>query len=273
MEHLALARWIELAEAEGVAAAVEAAIARGEKGLVEAVGSARLVYAGPESPVSQAYGLGFDGPVDEALVQRVIAFFDHYGCPVKIPVCPMADPSLIEVTRALGFRLQRLGDTLARPLQRSSEWAPRPEQGFTVRPIDPQDPAEVERLALLLARGFADGAEPPESEVALERMMIRNPTVLAVVAEQDGQALGGGLVGINQQRAALFAGSTLPEHRRRGVQLAVMRERLRLAAELGARVAVVSATPGVGTRRNAERLGFKLVYTRPTLLWTRPSEG
>jgi hypothetical protein len=62
---------------------------------------------------------------------------------------------------------------------------------------------------------------------------------------------------------ALLAGAcTIPEARRQGAQLALLHARLTFAASLGVDLAMVVTAPGSASHRNAERQGFRPVYTR-----------
>ena len=62
---------------------------------------------------------------------------------------------------------------------------------------------------------------------------------------------------------ALMAGaSTVPEGRRQGAQLALLDARFRFAAYQGCDVAMMCASPGSASQRNAERHGFRIAYTR-----------
>jgi GNAT superfamily N-acetyltransferase len=62
---------------------------------------------------------------------------------------------------------------------------------------------------------------------------------------------------------ALFAGaSTVPEMRRRGLQAALLQERMRYALDHGCDLAMMVAMPGSDSQRNAERNGFGIAYTR-----------
>jgi GNAT superfamily N-acetyltransferase len=62
---------------------------------------------------------------------------------------------------------------------------------------------------------------------------------------------------------ALFAGaSTVPELRRRGLQAALLQERMRYAFDRGCDLAMIVAAPGSESQRNAERNGFRIAYTR-----------
>lgn len=61
----------------------------------------------------------------------------------------------------------------------------------------------------------------------------------------------------------MFGGSsTVPELRRRGLQGALLLERMRYAFEHGCDLAMMVAEAGSNSQRNAERKGFRVAYTR-----------
>ena len=58
----------------------------------------------------------------------------------------------------------------------------------------------------------------------------------------------------------------LPEHRRKGVQSALLRHRLSEAARRGCDVAVVTTGPGSKSQENVQKAGFALLYARAVLV-------
>ena len=62
--------------------------------------------------------------------------------------------------------------------------------------------------------------------------------------------------------ALLGGAATVPELRRRGLQAALLEERLRYAFEHGCDLAMMVAEAGSNSQRNAERKGFRIAYTR-----------
>ena len=66
--------------------------------------------------------------------------------------------------------------------------------------------------------------------------------------------------------AQLAGASTLPLHRRRGVQSALLRARLLDAASRGCDLAVVTTEPASKSQENAQRAGFTLLYPRAILV-------
>jgi ribosomal protein S18 acetylase RimI-like enzyme len=263
----ALARWLELAEAEDVAGSITAAQARGEPGLtVEAIGGARAVDAGPDSHVNRVYGFGFDGGDDAAgVLDAIDAFFDRAGRPARIELSPYAHPAFLPLLRARRYGVEGFRDVLVRPLGRGADAAvDRPE--VQIERVDVADDDALLAAMQVVGRGFADGAEPMPKDIAVGLRVARQPGAMLFQARIDGAAAGGGTVVVSRDRAVLLGASTLPEYRRRGVQRALMLARLADAVERGAKLATIQAAPGVSTRTNAERLGFRLAYGRVTLL-------
>ena len=65
--------------------------------------------------------------------------------------------------------------------------------------------------------------------------------------------------------AQLCGSTTLPAHRRRGVQSALLDHRLALARRAGCATAVITTQPGSKSQQNAQKQGFALLYSRNVL--------
>jgi GNAT superfamily N-acetyltransferase len=114
-------------------------------------------------------------------------------------------------------------------------------------------------------------ADPTDAQARIWLGAIGNPETIAVVASLYGEACSAGYVDVRGAQATLYAASVLPAFRRRGVQTAMIAERLRLALGRGAEFATITSDPDGPTERNARRLGFVSCYTR--LILTRPGPG
>ncbi len=66
--------------------------------------------------------------------------------------------------------------------------------------------------------------------------------------------------------ALLFSASTRFQFRKRGVQTALITARLQAAAHAGCDLAMVLTTPGSASERNIQRAGFRVAYTKPTMI-------
>ena len=67
---------------------------------------------------------------------------------------------------------------------------------------------------------------------------------------------------IHEGVALLAGASTIPSARNRGAQRALLEARLRHAASQGCDLAMMGASPGSTSQKNAERQGFRIAYTR-----------
>ena len=85
------------------------------------------------------------------------------------------------------------------------------------------------------------------------------------LVRRDGAAAGGGAMRTFDGVAQLCGAATVPEHRRRGIQSALLRARLLDAAQAGADVAVVTTQPGSKSQENVQRAGFAC-YARAILV-------
>ena len=93
-----------------------------------------------------------------------------------------------------------------------------------------------------------------------EKNRAVRPTTLSRKA--DGEPGAAGALSI-YKGVALFAGAaTVPELRRRGLQAALLEERMRYACEHRCDLAMMVAEAGSSSQRNAERQGFRVAYTR-----------
>ena len=123
-------------------------------------------------------------------------------------------------------------------------WKDVAAAGFDVGPGEPRRASDafataaaaVDRDGFLLARDGDDGS----------------PLGCASVTFRDGLATLGGM-------------TTVPAHRRRGVQRALVAHRLRLAAERGCDLAVASTVPVNASERNLVRAGFRPLHETVTL--------
>jgi GNAT superfamily N-acetyltransferase len=224
-------------------------------------------FTGVGSPLTQAQGIGFDGPVTDQDLDRLEAFYFDRGAPVQVIVCPLADPTLAAVLGARGYRPIEFENVLYLPLD-SDEPLVEPPAGIEARPASP---AEADTWAEVVSEGFAGKPGLPPEVVELARVIhgVESATpYLALVARE---ASGGGSL-CTAEGASLLAGtSVLPRFRNRGVHTALLRARLDHARRLGSDVAFMGAMPGSNSQRNVERLGFRVAYTRVVLARDRPA--
>jgi ribosomal protein S18 acetylase RimI-like enzyme len=113
---------------------------------------------------------------------------------------------------------------------------------------------------------FPEGA--PEAFRGLIAPFYQMDRALAFVASIAGKlvACGTGLAIPEHRVFALCGAGTLAEFRGRGLQTALLRARMAAAVEAGCEYAVVVTQGGTISQRNAERLGFRVAYSKVTVI-------
>ncbi|MEK6703379.1 MAG: GNAT family N-acetyltransferase [Planctomycetota bacterium] len=259
--NLALAQRLERAEVAITSSVMIAAREADPKSPATSIDVAggKAMILGPGSPFNSVKGMGLHGPVTPADLDTVETFFaSHGGGVITVDVCPLADPSLWTLLGERGYRLAEFENVLVRPIRPSDRDQPE-TPGVTVTEATQ---GEGELYARTLGLGFSDGAEPPEWMMELGRNALRIRETTRFLARLDGHIVGASGLRILDGMVAFLGTAVLPEARGRGVQTAIIRERLRRAAEMGCDLAKVDVKPGLGSHRNFERHGFSIAYTR-----------
>jgi len=217
------------------------------------------MFDGVESPLTQTFGLGlFEDATDEHL-DEIEAFFNERKAPVFHEVSPMTDPSLMELLSTRGYRPIELTSVMFRELDRLIEKRQRNES-LTTRVISFD---EID----LWARTSADGWAPEHEGLAdfmfsFGRIGAQCKGAFPYLAELDGNPISTGSLFIYDDVCALAGASTIPAGRNQGAQTALLEDRLEFAAEKGCKLAIMGASPGSQSQKNAQKNGFKIAYTR-----------
>lgn len=256
---LALSRRLE--RAEGRACAAFAAAQREllpESGAewIECAG-ALAAFNGVDSPVTQSFGLGLFEELDAATLDRIERFFFDRGTAAVHEVSPLAGAAAMDLLCARNYRPVEISSVLYRAVERPPDEA----RGAVTARIATREEAEL--WTDISARGWS--SEYPElldtirGFGAITAARSDSPCFLAHI---DGEPGAAGVLSIDDG-VALFGGSaTVPELRRRGLQSALLHERMRYAFEQGCDLAMMVAAAGGESQRNAERRGFRIAYTR-----------
>ena len=276
----ALARRIESAEATLVSDLTRGVGARRGPASVyiQPLGGGTAAFAGPGSPMNKAAGLGFES-IDEAALEAVEKEFAARETPVQVEVSTLGDPAVCEMLTRRGYVLRGFENVLGLAL----EGAARNEPAAGSHRGDPQaaairvDLAPPDRQWIdVVATGFMhpDVYDGPPSHETISREALDQifedtnevPGFHRFLAWRDGEIAGGGGMRIWNDIAQLNGAATLPAHRRRGVQSALLQYRLSVAARAGCDFAVVTTAPGSKSQENVQRQGFSLLYARAVLV-------
>jgi GNAT superfamily N-acetyltransferase len=220
-------------------------------------GGANVVFDGVDSPVTQTFGLGIFEELRGESLDVIERFFRERGAPVQHEVSPLAGVAALDLLCARNYRPIEISSVTYRPVENPvTEHA----GNISVRVVGSE---EVQLWNSISAKGWAH--EHPELLDFLLKfggISLAREDSVRFLAEIDGVPGAAGVLSIHEG-VALFAGSaTIPELRRRGLQGALLQERMRYAFEHGCDLAMMVAEAGSNSQRNAERKGFRIAYTR-----------
>lgn len=220
-----------------------------------------VLFTGVDSPVTQAVGLGREGPVSAGDLDRVETFFRDRGAVPRVNLYPFAHSSLALELGMRGYRVEEFENAMVRilaPGDRFGAAAP----WVSVREVGVED---VVLWAPLIARAFSSAppeAPVPEADLTLAHVALAIDDATAFLAEIDGIPAGGGNLSLHDGIATIFGDATLPQWRGHSVQTSLLRARLSRAVGAGCDLAAAGASPGSSSQRNMERLGFRVAYTQ-----------
>jgi GNAT superfamily N-acetyltransferase len=274
-----LARRIERAETELIAAFADAAAFRlGSESIVaRRLAGGIAVFAQDGCPFNKVAGLGFEGVPPAETLDDLEAEFATRNAAVRAEVTTLADPSVARQLTKRGYELVGFENVLGIDLTGRADLAGSEEAEIVISRVA-EDEGETWLDAVttgVLQPDSFDG--PPSTETFtredLERAfadILRAKGMERYLARRGGAVAGGGSLRLEGGVALLCGAATLPEHRRRGVQRALLSERLRAAAQRGCDVAVVTTEPASKSQANVQRLGFTLLYSRAVLVKDAP---
>jgi GNAT superfamily N-acetyltransferase len=218
---------------------------------------ADVVFDGPESPITQTFGLGLFEELTPTALDKIEAFFAERGAPVFHEVSPFAGLDALNLLCARNYRPIEISSVLYRGV---GERHPITSGPITVRVVPPDDTALWNDTS---TRGWS--AEHPEyADFFRDHGAISSARkhCYCFLAEYEGVPGAAGSLSIHDGVALFSGSSTVPEFRRRGLQNALLHERMRYAHDHGCTIAMMVAEPGSNSQRNAERQGFHIAYTR-----------
>lgn len=229
----------------------------------EEICGGHMVFAGLGSPIGRATGVGLDRLFTAEDLNRIEEFYAAHKAPSQVDLCPLHEAPVFEMFKERGYSIAELNNVLYRRLE-SEEKFPPPPLGCEIRR---SRLAEAEAAgAIVEGAFFPDGA--PEAFRGLIAPFYQMEGALPFVASIDGRlvACGTGLVIPEHKVFALCGAGTLADFRGRGLQTALLRARMAAAVEAGCEFAAVVTQGGTISQRNAERLGFRVAYSKVTVI-------
>jgi ribosomal protein S18 acetylase RimI-like enzyme len=229
----------------------------------EEICGGHMVFAGLGSPIGRATGAGLDRPFTAQDLDRIERFYRERKAPSQIDLTPMHRPDVFELFKERGYAIAELNNVLYRKLDAAEGFPPPPEDCKIRR--SPTEEAEAAG-AIVESAFFPEGA--PKAFRGLIAPLYQMEGARSFVATVNGKpvACGTGLVIPEHKVFALCGAGTLSDYRGRGLQTALLRARMKAAAEAGCEYAVVVTQGGTTSQRNAERLGLRVAYSKVTVI-------
>jgi ribosomal protein S18 acetylase RimI-like enzyme len=264
-----LAARIEGAETGLIVEGTEASRSRGADAFVVPIGSGAACFAGDGSPFNKVVGIGFDGVPDESVLAEVEKSYGARGSATQVELAHLGDPDIATLLTDRGYELVAFENVLGRPLDSAVERIT--PQGVEIRPSGDDEfeawlDVVVDGFAQPDTQGVAAHEEFPRDVLAAATRDMAAAGAARYVALHDGVIAGAASVRHANGVAQLTGAATLPAHRRRGIQTAILSARLVDAAAAGCDVAVVTTAPGSKSQENVQNRGFDLLYTRAILV-------
>jgi GNAT superfamily N-acetyltransferase len=240
---------------------------------VQPIAGGVAVHTGEGSPLNKVAGIGFGGVPTAVELDQIERRFAAAGAPVQVELSCLAQAGIASLLTERGYRLVGFENVLGRRLPGTDLESLR-RQGDGIE-VAPSARGELAIWLGVVATGFANpdtqGVASHESfsRELMERVMedmAAAPTLVRYLARRDGEPAGGASMRAADGICQLCGAATLPEHRRHGVQSAMLARRLDDATRAGCEVAVVITLPGSKSQQNVQRLGFELLYTRAILV-------
>jgi GNAT superfamily N-acetyltransferase len=220
-------------------------------------GTAFIADRFPHATVNRVTGFGLDEPLDEPTLDRTIAFYPHRV--FSIQPSPMArPPRLAGWLTARGFAVNFHWLIWAREAQAPPA---EPATGLELRRLDPE---HADEFAALVCTAYAN----PARLARLHAAGVGRPRWHHWGAFDDGRLVSAGILYVHGEVGRLFTAGTLPAHRGRGAQGALLARRMWEARALGCRWVTAETADDLPDRpnpsvHNLARLGFRLLHRRP----------
>ena len=197
---------------------------------------------------------------DVGALPELARWYRAHGLPLRVDVSPaQAAPVLFGALAGQGLRQTGFYTGLyAEPAEAITD----PVAGVRVEVADPAEFAQV------YVAGF-EFPRPRRAAMASSVEVLAGHPACRFFRARTGRATDGvGLLFLTGGTGYLATAATLPDRRGKGVQTALVRHRIVVAAEAGSDLVAGHAAAGGGSQRTMERCGLRVAHTKA--IWTQP---
>ncbi len=233
-----------------------------------------VVLQGAGLYVNRALALGLTADVGATELDELVQRSRSVGVPAAVDVVPDTSRRLRELLGARGATPTGFVTVMTMALDAAgdhgSDTGGQARNDVVVRPVGSDD---VRLWQQLTAGGWGHESldrRRASDAYAAAAFATEGETLVIATDREDGRPLGCASLAVREGVATLGGMSTLPAERGRGVQRALVADRLRRARLAGATIATCSAVVGGASERNLLRLGFVPAYAKSTLTIALP---
>jgi hypothetical protein len=217
------------------------------------IGGGIAIYAGIDSPLSEATGIGIDARAGKSEADTLTRYYEERDMLPRVRVSPLADANFVRALVARGYEPLEYENLLVADLMA----------------LDPQRDARVQNVRNLLAWSRASAEafakrEPTAKEVQVASLICSVPETVPLEVREGNTIVATACMSLEGDIASFFAASTQNSQRGRGLHRAMVTDRMARAVELGAKIGRVTAAPASSSEQNFRRAGFVPAYTRVT---------
>lgn len=199
---------------------------------------------------------------DEQFLDQLIQFYEEREIPIQFELTPAHISSdLLTRLHQAGFYQSNFHMALYGSL---TENAVAFDEGITVRRLESH---EFNLFAEIYAQGFQMPAFLQSGIAQNNAILHDNDHWTFYLASIDDEPAGIGVLFVKDGIATLAAAATVPHLRNKGVQQALIQQRIQHAKALYGRLVVGQAEFGSVSQNNMERAGLKIAYTKA--IWVR----
>lgn len=199
---------------------------------------------------------------DEQFVDQLIDFYSEREIPVRFELTPAhASSDLFAHLRQAGFYQSDFHTSLYGSLTQNSVSV---DERITIRRIESY---EFDLFAEIYAQAFQMPAFLQSGIAQNNAILHGNDHWTFYLASVGDEPAGIGVLFVKGGIATLAAAATVPHLRNKGVQQALIQQRIQQAATLHSRLVVGQARFGSVSQNNMERAGLKIAYTKA--IWVR----
>jgi GNAT superfamily N-acetyltransferase len=228
------------------------------RGATQDIGGGVAVFAGVGSPLSEAIGIGLWERAGRDEAEELTAFYCDRGAQPRVCVSPYADPDFVGALVELGYAPLEHENALTADLPAIGGLRDERVTGM-------RDALEWSQAK---GRAYAGAASVDEAEARIGLILCTLPESTALEIRISGAIAALGCMEVQGEIAGFYGSATAPSFRGRGLQSALIADRVARAVERGARFGRVTTRPGTTSEQNFRRSGFVPLYTRTT--WGMP---